>query len=111
MRGSARFASNDGTGELIVAIGGTNGGSQPNYKVIFDICIYFFDIFFQQKVVDTDYTSYAIVYSCFEKLFIGKKGRESRQRKNLLNRYFLESLWLLTRDQSPSHFSRPRGGS
>ena len=33
MRGSARFASNDGTGELIVEIGGSNGGSQPNYKV------------------------------------------------------------------------------
>ena len=85
VRGSARFASNDGTGELIVEIGGSNGGSLPNYKV-----------------VDTDYTSYAIVYSCFEKLFIGKKGNKSRQRKIILKRYFLESLWLLTRDQTPS---------
>lgn len=69
VRGSARFASDDGTGELIVELRGSNGGSQPNYKV-----------------VDTDYTSYAIVYNCYEKFFIGKK----------------ESLWLLTRDQAPS---------
>ncbi len=62
MRGSARFASNDGTGELIVELGGSNGGSQPNYKV-----------------VDTDYTSYAIVYNCFEKLFIGKKGKKKQK--------------------------------
>ena len=59
MRGSARFSSSDGSGELIVELRGSDGGSQPNYKV-----------------VDTDYTSYAIVYNCFEKLFIGKKGRE-----------------------------------
>ena len=61
MRGSARFSSSDGSGELIVELRGSDGGSQPNYKV-----------------VDTDYTSYAIVYNCFEKLFFGKKGEEEK---------------------------------
>lgn len=62
MRGSARFASNDGTAELIVELGGSSGGSQPNYRV-----------------VDTDYTSYAIVYNCYEKFFIGKKGKKMQK--------------------------------
>ena len=88
MRGSARFASNDGTGELIVELRGSNGGSQPNYKV-----------------VDTDYTTYAIVYNCYEKFFIGKKGKKKEKYKlfkSLNWDSFLESLWLLTRDQAPS---------
>ena len=74
IKGSARFASSDTLGELIVSckfqmwilqqchlitwsVGNGDGGSRANYRV-----------------VATDYTSYAIVYDCKEKLFIGKKG-------------------------------------
>merc|ERR1719192_1404567 len=75
VKGSARPASSDGRAEFIVGFSGIpfgneDGGTEPNYRV-----------------VATDYTTYAIVYDCSQKLFIKK-----------------ESLWLLTRDQNPSPY-------
>jgi len=72
--GDATFASNaGGRGELYVNLGfggDTTGEVTANYYV-----------------VDTDYDTYAIVYSCFPKPFIPIKK---------------ESLWLLTRNQFPT---------
>jgi len=74
VKGSARPAKR--SGEFIVGFdnipfGGGGGGNTPNYRV-----------------VDTDYTSYAIVYDCSPFLGFLKK----------------ESLWLLTRAQFPSKY-------
>merc|ERR1712037_236117 len=74
--GSARFANSSAVGELIVNFNNPAGRSlfgrdpnAPNYSV-----------------VDTDYTSYSVVYMCRPVAGIFKK----------------ESLWLLTRDALPS---------
>jgi lipocalin len=74
VKGSARPAQR--SGEFIVGFsnipfGGGGGGNTPNYRV-----------------VDTDYSSYAIVYNCNPFLGFLKK----------------ESLWLLTRAQFPSKY-------
>merc|ERR1711936_392866 len=75
--GSARFANLSSVGELIVnfnnpagrSLFGSSDPNTPNYSVI-----------------DTDYTSYSVVYMCRPIAGIFKK----------------ESLWLLTRDAVPS---------
>merc|ERR1712212_283132 len=75
--GSARFANSSSVGELIVnfnnpagrSLFGSSDPNMPNYSVI-----------------DTDYTSYSVVYMCRPIAGIFKK----------------ESLWLLTRDGVPS---------
>ncbi|XP_023338682.1 apolipoprotein D [Eurytemora carolleeae] len=62
------------SGEFIVGFSSVpfaSGGTEPNYRV-----------------VDTDYTSYAVVYSCSPFFFFMKK----------------ESLWLLTRQQTPQQY-------
>jgi len=75
--GSARFANSSAVGELIVnfnnpAAGRSLFGRDPNAP--------------NYSVVDTDYTSYSVVYMCRPVAGIFKK----------------ESLWLLTRDALPS---------
>merc|ERR1719282_2280585 len=77
IEGSARFASSASVGELIVnfnnpagrSLFGNSDPNAPNYSVI-----------------NTDYTSYSVVYMCRPIAGIFKK----------------ESLWLLTRDAVPS---------
>merc|ERR1712192_80388 len=76
--GSARFANSSTVGELIVnfnnpagrSLFGRESENAPNYSVI-----------------DTDYTSYSVVYMC-RPIFAGIFKKES--------------LWLLTRDAVPS---------
>merc|ERR1711951_109107 len=75
--GSARFANSSSVGELIVNFNNPAGrslfgGSDPNLP--------------NYSVIDTDYTSYSVVYMCRPIAGIFKK----------------ESLWLLTRDGLPS---------
>merc|ERR1712037_749351 len=75
--GSARFANSSAVGELVVnfnnpAAGRSLFGRDPNTP--------------NYSVVDTDYTSYSVVYMCRPVAGIFKK----------------ESLWLLTRDALPS---------
>jgi len=72
IEGNAKLTNpSSGRAELKVAFDVVpfgQGGNEPNYFV-----------------VDTDYTTYSIVYNCNPKLFLKK-----------------ESLWLLTRQQKPS---------
>jgi len=72
IKGNARITNpSDTRAELKVAfdiVPFGQDGNEPNYFV-----------------VDTDYTSYSLVYNCSPKLFLKK-----------------ESLWLLTRQQTPS---------
>jgi len=72
IKGNARITNpSDTRAELKVAfdiVPFGQGGNEPNYFV-----------------VETDYTSYSLVYNCSPKLFLKK-----------------ESLWLLTRQQTPS---------
>merc|ERR1712219_2674 len=75
--GSARFANSSSVGELIVNFNNPAGrslfgGSDPNLP--------------NYSVINTDYTSYSVVYMCRPIAGIFKK----------------ESLWLLTRDGLPS---------
>jgi len=75
--GSARFANSSSVGELIVNFNspagrGIFGGGNPNAP--------------NYSVIDTDYTSFSVVYMCRPFAGIFKK----------------ESLWLLTRDPMPS---------
>merc|ERR1712088_1285144 len=77
IEGSARFASTASVGELIVNFNNPAGrslfgGADPNAP--------------NYSVIDTDYTSYSVVYMCRPIAGIFKKG----------------SLWLLTRDAVPS---------
>merc|ERR1711872_244263 len=77
IEGSARFASSASMGELIVNFNNPAGrslfgGADPNTP--------------NYSVIDTDYTSYPVVYMCRPIAGIFKK----------------ESLWLLTRDAVPS---------
>jgi len=78
VEGSASFAdpANTNKGELVVSFAGTPSFGDAGTRAAAANANYI--------VVDTDYTSYSVVYSC-TKLFFARK----------------ESLWILTRDQKP----------
>ena len=54
-------------------------------------------------VLDTDYSSYSIVYDCFDILGVAKAGKPSNI-DNVQNRHAnaSESIWFLTREQHPA---------